>query len=290
MPINLLAVCKAGDGLTVKRVRVSADVQALLEGIFLQQEQDFHNGITEEIPFDGGWKPEPNELLTLPITDEIQQTFMAAQREAVDFDVLDANRFLDENVRALGVVVTREGAPRLLLQQFDSRQILQRRLSLTLSGDTFNQLTAPTFCLATALSGVVEGDKVKFRSFSKIRLIFQLKHLYIEATDAQVDAFSGHELLSVANRDEFRTHADQGVRKLIHAISHQGILDEHTAADISGAAAGEGLRIEIEDDKIIVPRERKSLKELLAFLDDGYYRAALSGLHYITNSKRRTGR
>jgi hypothetical protein len=63
MSVNLLALCRHGEAYVVKRVKVTAQVQSLLEGIFTQQEQEFFDGITEEVVFDGGWRPEDRELL-----------------------------------------------------------------------------------------------------------------------------------------------------------------------------------------------------------------------------------
>src|SRR3546814_12053026 len=90
MPVNLLAVCRTDNGLTVKRVKVTAEVQAQLEGIFIQQEQTFLEGINEEVVFDGGWNPDPNELLFTPVTDEAAAVFAAAQGNVVAMPEVNA--------------------------------------------------------------------------------------------------------------------------------------------------------------------------------------------------------
>lgn len=269
MPVNLLAVCRANEGLSVKRVSVTADVQNLLEGVFVQQEQQFLQGITEEIAFDGGWTPEENELLKVPATPQVVSVFHQATAGAVGLPVLNAAAIEGESIRALGVILEGVGGPRLLLQNFDARQVLQRHFALFLDGDTFNHLTAPAFSIASGLAGMVVDGEVKFRRFSKIRQIFDLKHLYIEATDAQVDAFTSHDSLTVDNAAAFKAGADQGIRKLINAISHRGTLDAFSTHEICSAAEEEGLHIDRVGDKIVLPMTRANAKRILHFLDDG---------------------
>jgi hypothetical protein len=287
MPVNLLALCRLQGSFIVKRVKVAAGVQQILEGIFTQQEQQFFEGVSDEILFDGGWRPEKNELLYVAASAEAAAVFSAAQSSVVSLPELDASHFSSEGIRALCVLMKNPSGPRLLLQNFTSRQILEHRFSLILDGDTFNRLTQPAFSIGSTLAGLIEGDRLKFNSFNNIRLIFDLKHLYQEATDIQIDSFSGHSSLFVADPMKLKITADQSIRKLIHAIAGRGTLDQHTADEIVMAAATDGLVVDLDRGKIVMPTEKRDLKTLLHFLDDGFYRARLSGQTYITNSKRR---
>lgn len=286
MPVNLLAVCRSDDVLVVKRVKVSADVQNQLEGIFIQQEQTFIEGVTEEVAFDGGWNPEPNEQLVAQVTDEAAGVFAAAQDNVIALPEVDAANFEAEGIRALAVLVQRPAGPRLLLQEFSSRQMLERRFSLVLDGDTFNRLTQPSFAIGASLAGIVEGDKIKFRKFSRIKLIFNLVSLYQEATDAEVDSFCELACIEVDDVEKFRGRADQKMRKLINAITKRGTLNAFTPAQIEAAGAGEGFAIHVANGKIVVPTVKSDAKALLHFLDNGLYRGALGGEIFITNSKR----
>ena len=72
MPQNLFAACRINDELRGKRVRLDKSVRRDIETIFRDQETDFRQGVTEEVDFDGGWKPEPNEFLTIAVPQEAQ--------------------------------------------------------------------------------------------------------------------------------------------------------------------------------------------------------------------------
>ncbi|GAN92803.1 hypothetical protein Gbth_016_002 [Gluconobacter thailandicus F149-1 = NBRC 100600] len=286
MPVNLLAICRSAPALIVKRIKVTAAVQNQLEGIFIQQEQMFVGGVTDEVPFDGGWSPDPHEHLVAQVTDEAAAIFAAAQGNIVAMPEVDPANFEAENIRALGVLVQRPSGPRLLLQEFSARQMLERRFSLILDGNTFNRLVQPAFAIGASLAGFVEDDKIKFQKFSRIKLIFNLTSLYQEATDTEVEGFCGLECISVGDIGKFKNLADQKMRKLINAITKRGTLNNFTPAQIQVAAADENFQIAVADGKIIIPSMKAEAKALLHFLDNGLYRGPLGGEIFITNSKR----
>nr|WMC95688.1 hypothetical protein RAR13_20250 [Aminobacter aminovorans] len=270
----------------MKRIRVSADVQNQLEGIFIQQEQAFYDGVNEEVAFDGGWKPEPNELLYAPVTAEAIAVLEAAQGNVIAMPEINPTAFSEENIRGLGVLVQRAGGPRLLMQGFSAAQILERRFSLVLDGNTFNRLTQPAFSIGASLVGVIENARIKFNNFTRIKQIFDLTNLYQEATSLELDAFCDLPSLQIANVAEFKRIADQRMRKLVHAIAGRGTLNQYTPQQIEAAGNSEGFPIAVVDNRIVMPTGKAEAKDLLHFLDYGLYRAALSGEIYITNSKR----
>lgn len=286
MPVNLLALCKPGPDFVVKRVMTTAEVQGQLEGIFIQQEQTFLSGVNEEVLFDGGWSPEPNELLYAPVTAVASAVFQAAQGNIVAMPPVNAAAFENEGIRALAVLVQGHAGPRLLLQEFSARQLLERRFNLILDGDTFNRLTQPAFSLGASLAGIIADDRIKFRLFNRIKLIFDLTNFYQEATNAQLDTFCALPTLQIADAAAFKSMADQKMRKLINAISERNTLGNYTPAQIAAAADAEGFQVEIVGDRIVMPATKANAKALLHFLDNGLYRAALGGELFITNSKR----
>src|SRR3546814_5148141 len=59
--------------------------------------QTFLEGINEEVVFDGGWNPDPNELLFTPVTDEAAAVFAAAQGNVVAMPEVNAAGFAEED-------------------------------------------------------------------------------------------------------------------------------------------------------------------------------------------------
>jgi len=62
MPQNLFAACRMDGELSAKRVHLDATVQQAIENIFAQQEAAFREGVTDEVAFDGSWKPDDEEF------------------------------------------------------------------------------------------------------------------------------------------------------------------------------------------------------------------------------------
>jgi hypothetical protein len=155
-----------------------------------------------------------------------------------------------------------------------------------LDGETFKELTAPAFTFENNIVGIIENGKLKYKSFHLLKRIFRFNQLYQEASDQQIDGFCSHGSLNVESVEAFKAVADQGIRMLVFAISKTGILDQFVVADIATKANSLGLNVQVEGGTIMVPTDRKSIKQLLRFLDDGIYEASLTSKRYITNSKR----
>jgi len=47
------------------------------------------------------------------------------------------------------------------------------------------------------------------------------------------------------------------------------------------------MEITVENKKLIIPTDKKKLKEILGFLDEEVYKGAFTEETYITNSKRK---
>ncbi len=283
---NLYALCRPTGTAEVKRVRISQPVQAKIEGLFQGQAAAFLDGIDEEIEFGGDWKPDSDEILVIDAPDEATLITAALAANPMALPDIDAANFLGEQIKALFVSVQNGAHSQVLIQGFSAQQILARRFSLLLDGNMFRELTDPAFSLDNYIVAILEGGKLKFKNFHNVRRIFELSQFYQEASDQEIDAFCAHDSLHVADVAAFKEIADQTIRKMVHAISKTNVLSIYTADDIVAKAASLGLAINAGDGKIVVPNDRKSVKQLFRFLDDGIYQAPLTAKKYVTNSKR----
>lgn len=283
---NLLALCRVEDQLQIKKVNLTQPVQGKLGGLFQAQANTFMDGITEEVEFGGDWKPDAEEVLYIEAPEEAAAIFAAADGDLLALPAIDAANFAAENIKGLCVVEKGPTGNRILIQCFSAQQILARRFSLLLDGNSFKELTDPAFTLDNYLVAILEGDRLKFKNFHMVKRVFALKQLYEEASDQEIDLFCGHDSLQVESIETFKQAADQTIRKMVHAISKANVLANYTVQEISDKAAQLGLEVEVNEGKLVMPQERKAIKNLLRFLDDGIYEAALSATKYVTNSKR----
>ena len=285
MPENLFAACRVNGELVPRRVRLDGTIQEQVEAIFTGQEQSFFDGVDEEIAFDGRWKPDSNELLTVDLTPEAEMFRETLNMNANAVDDLDLANFAASGIKAL--FTGQEGDDgRVLVQRFTGAQMLSSKYAVFLQGNSFRRLTAPSFALATSLAFVIDGGIIKFKSFSNLRSILDVLEIYQDATDEEVRGFAGHPNLMVEDLDDFVLNADQVTRKLINAVVGSGVLNDNTPTQIQAAAAMTQLNVELEGDRIVLPAERREIKNLLQFLDESRYNGPLSGQTYVTNSRR----
>ena len=270
-----------------KHIRLNKNVQQNVETIFQDQEADFRQGVTDEVNFDGGWKPEPNEFLTIDVTQEAQIFIDAINSNTLSLADIKTKGFDQENIKALFTGSSVNGSTKVLIQQFSPRQMLSNKFALVWQGNAFRRLDDQAFTLDTSLACILEGGKLKFKSFHKMRSIIDLADFYSEATEPEIRSFAEHPTFKVADMEMFLNEADQTIRKLIHSVTRMETLDQYSASKIKAAAKDVKMNITTKKGRIVMPESRAEIKTLLRFLDDGLYEAPLSKQRYVTNSKKR---
>jgi hypothetical protein len=284
--MTLFAYCKTGQTSAIKRIPMTQPVQTNIKALFTAQEKAFKKGRTSETAFDGDWKPDEDELLTLDVNTEVQALIDAAGGNALSLPVIDTANFAGENICAL---FTAEGASsnrRLLIQRFTANQLLNRKRAWLLQNNNFRELTEAAFTIGSSLACVVEAGLVKFDSYHNLRAIFDLSEYYEEATDEDIDDIAAHASLDFDDLDAFKSAATQTIRKLVHKVIKSGVLNNYTSHEIQTRAAATGLNLVIDNGVIQVPTDKALARQLFSFLDDSLYEASLSGQRYLTNSKK----
>lgn len=288
---NFFAFIKDDNGNTeVKRIRVQGQLQSDLVTLFNTQVVTFSKDIDTEIPFNGDWKPDNNELLVLDDVAEAKIMVDAINANASSFNDLQLSNFRTEPIKAIFTGNTSKSITTVHVQKFSSRQALslsQIPLIKMQVGNTFVKATEDIFTLDNKLVAVIEDNKTKFKSFHNARMVFNLTGYYQEATDDDLKAISKHKSLEVADLAAFTAVADSQVRKMVHTISSTCLLDNYTVSDIQTALTGfPNVPITFNNGKLVLPVDKKELKEVLHFLLEDIYIGPLSGSDYLTNSKR----
>lgn len=288
---NFFAFIKDDSGsCQIKRVRVNNPLQTELIKIFEDQRVYFDQGVDTEVDFNGDWKPDANEVLT--INDISESTLMtnAINANASSFTDVNISNFSNEPIKAIFTGITTNGQTKVFVQKFSSRQALslnQLPLIKMQTGNTFVKTTDDIFTIDNKLVAIIEGNKTKFKSFHNARMVFDLSEFYKEATDEDLTQMSQHASLEITDLANFIAEADTQVRKMAHSIENSGVLDNYTVAQISTAAANfTNIPVVVNNGKITLPNDKKELKEVLHFLLEDIYKGPLSGSDYLTNSKR----
>ena len=150
MPENLFAACRMNGELVSRRVQLDGTIQDQVEGVFVHQAQTFFEGVDEEVPFDGRWKPDQHELLTMAVTPEAEILQETLNGNPIAVEPLDIANFANAGVKALFTSDGTNDAGRVLVQLFTGGQVLDRKITLFLQGNSFRRLTVPAFTLASS--------------------------------------------------------------------------------------------------------------------------------------------
>tara|TARA_R110002124_G_scaffold152738_1_gene319623 strand:- start:842 stop:1729 length:888 start_codon:yes stop_codon:yes gene_type:complete len=288
---NFFALIKDGGGsCIIKRIRVNQPLQAELIQIFEDQRIYFERSVDTEVVFNGDWKPDSNEVLTIDDIDESVMMKDAIIANASSFPNVVLANFVNEPIKAIFTGVTTNGQTKVFVQKFSSRQALslsQLPLIKMQTGNTFVKTTDDIFTIDNKLVAIIDGNKTKFKSFHNARMVFDLSEFYKEATNDDLTQMAQHALLEIADLPSFIAEADSQVRKMAHSIESSCVLDNYSVNQISAAAANfPDIPVVVKNGKIILPSDKKEIKEVMHFLLEDIYKGPLSGSDFLTNSKR----
>ncbi|MFC3302975.1 Kiwa anti-phage protein KwaB-like domain-containing protein [Parvularcula lutaonensis] len=173
------------------------------------------------------------------------------------------------------------------VQSFRQNQILDKRRTLMLRKNTYNNLDTPSVVLNTKITAFISGKQLKFRSFHATRSIFDLTGHFRDATDDEIKTFANQTSVNIPDVKKFIEDADEVVRKKIYLIKKSGVLNNYKTKDLERAGKAAGVSIAMSGKAITFPDDKKQLKELLNFLDHGVYKSPISGDRFLANSKRK---
>ena len=69
-------------------------------------------------------------------------------------------------------------------------------------------------------------------------------------------------------------------------INDSDVLAKYKAAEIKRLADDAGIKIEVENEKIVIPNDKEQIKAILGFLDEEAYKGPFSQNTFLANSKR----
>jgi len=139
MPRSFFALCRVGEENVVRRVPLQAGIQAELEQLFDGQETAFLAGRDEEVEFNGDWKPDSNQIMTLEDANLVQPFTLTLQDGPAAYERLDISQYDQAGIKAIfthSEVV--EG--RVLIQRFKTSQYLQKSgITLVFTNNQFGK-------------------------------------------------------------------------------------------------------------------------------------------------------
>lgn len=292
---NLFALVD-DDDRPIRRIPLTADLNAELAQLFAEQKAALLNE-RQAIAFTGSYNVDDGEIFTIadyPLPSAIGQ----AIGNPLTCPVLNLNTET-QRIKALFSGNWSATARAVSFQVFDTGKLLSNRWTLVglpiHAGDTYKRLEEPGLILQDKLTAYFDNGTLYFYSYHNTKRILGLSDYYREATDTDLDAFADTDLFVFENRERFKQQADSIIRKKIALLQKNEVLNDISVTDIQAVANTFNAELPQEhhinivvnnDGKLVIPGDRKQLKELIRFLDEDYVTAPLTKRKCLTNSKQ----
>lgn len=145
------------------------------------------------------------------------------------------------------------------------------------------------FCLniLDTLDAIYYDNTFKFINYTNANKVLPLGEYYREATQEEVNNFKTLEMFTLGNEASFDKYTSaHNVRGQIAKILDSEVLSNHNAHQLKEIATSYNISIDIQNDKIVIPTEKKDIKYFLTFLSEKIYKGPLSGKTLISSSTR----
>lgn len=291
--MNLFAILR-DEARPLVRIPISAQVQSDIKAIFEEQEIIFKDNSQSKIEFDGKYKPDNGECLTIVDYDDIDNVHYAIANPTNISEIKpDASQF--DSIKALFIGRSENGKKTALIQSFDKRRVLSTKGYTIIDNiinpsGTYKKVEGVGLTLDSRLSAILTDKELDFFSFYAVRHIFDMNHYYQVATDEDLKVFHGNGKIQVGDLGDFIGVADTWIRRKVVLITQSGVLEKIDVEQAKILASAFNITIETsgEDDKkiIVLPADKRELKMVLNFLDENYFHSLLTKTPTLSNSKR----
>lgn len=273
----------------IKKLRVNRDIQEKLVEIFSEKSEELLDDSIEYIEFDGRYKPGKNEILYIKDFN-LPESIKKAVETPTSTEELRPKDNKNEKINAIftGKKCDQNGYNVAFQNILPNQIITSAGFGLIFSNNSFNKINNLALSIKEQVDCVYKNNNLYFSSYWVARQIFDLADYYEIATDGELSNFIKRDVLSTENESSFFENADTWVRRKVALIEDGKVLEKYSPYEIKKIAEEHDVDLNIiEDEKILVPEDKRELKELLRFLDEDIYKGPFSNNTYVTNSKRK---
>tara|TARA_Y100001001_G_scaffold21906_1_gene18810 strand:- start:2534 stop:3442 length:909 start_codon:yes stop_codon:yes gene_type:complete len=294
-PSNLFALVDDNEA-RIRRIPLTAALNTELAQLFAEQQAALIND-RQPIVFTGSYNVDEGEIFTIadyPLPPDIGQAIgnpLTCQVLNLSTETHRIKALFSGNWSAANKTVN--------FQVFDAGKLLSNRWTLIglpiQAGDTYKRLEEPGLILQDKLTAHFHNGTLYFASYHNTKRFLDLADYYREATDTDLDDFAATDLFAFEDQEGFKEQADSIIRKKIALLQKNEVLKDLAVADIQTVANNfnaelpeeHHITIMVNDDgKLVIPEDKKQLKELIRFLDEDYVTAPLTKRKCLTNSKK----
>ncbi|CCG57320.1 hypothetical protein WESB_1855 [Brachyspira pilosicoli WesB] len=181
----------------------------------------------------------------------------------------------------------------LLFQQFRKNYLFVNKKVLTYDNENFDYQKKYFIILPDYLSGCYsfEDNALFFRKTYEITSTIDLSCYYKEATDKEIKT----ELLSPnsifkGDYEKLSQNKAKRIRKKLSLLIKNNIMEKAKTiplSEIKDKAFEYGVMINVENDNIIIPDDKKELDDFISFFNDEMYQSIFGDAKYKASGKKK---
>lgn len=278
----------------IQRIHLDKAASKEIDTLFRTQTSHFESHHNSIINFYAGYEPKYNESFELDNFIDSSILFDAIDRPTA-YPKWDPSKLDIDNIKALFTGVGDKNNPKkIAIQTFNKKQILDTSKSfimgLVSSANTFSKASNVGFNVDEKLVAVINDNKIQFRSFFKLRSIFDMSSYFTLATDQDLDIFTRQPVFSLPPNFDLKSVADTVIRTKVTLLNQTGMLTPANLKTFKREAKKVKYKLETITEngveKIVMPELKKDIKNLLDFLEEDIWVSGISGRVFKAGSKR----
>lgn len=271
---------------SVKRLEITPEAQEHLCRVFTSKASSEFSSTHQMIEFDGRFKVEEGQFMYIdnyPLGPEIKKAITSPN----EIDLFDPDNTNLDDIKGV-FTGTNEPQPMIAFQKMNkSKLITYTGTSLLLNGSGYEKVDSFGINIGNSVDILFAANRLLFHSFLTARAMFDLNEYYRAATDKELYNFAAHKLIEVQNTNALYS-AENWVRKKITQINESKILDLINTTELKETASKYEVDLNLTpENKIVIPEDKKELKNLLRFIDEDFYRGPLTNTLMETSTKKR---
>jgi len=245
---SVMALINENTSLEVRRLELKKTTQSDICKSFADAASELSRN-KQIIPFDGSYKPNDDEILSI-CNFKIPQLIIDAVQNPIALNSLAPKANSSPDIRAvfigeeLGTGASKKTT--IAFQRLRKEQYLSTgHINLYFTKNTFLREDRWGIGITDTVDCVYTGTELQFVSYYFARQVFDLSEYYRLATDTEVQDFSSVPLLNIPDKKRFYGMADTWIRRKIATIQDSGILTKYTASEIKKRAKQCGLDVTV---------------------------------------------
>lgn len=287
-------------------VAAATDEQPLVQRLNLHQDlvQDFLSVARSAVPdapdlrsYEPGYKPDPDDLLHVPLADIDGATDLIADLGRVDqAELFSANEDVVRNLRYYAIVVGAGDRQAIFLRHYSPKKELTRHaaFALMLSKGSYTRVEEKVFLFDDEVDCFTWDGTLFIKNVTQFQRIFD----YFEGLrrKARATLRAIHKRIPIANLADFEAAVTSNSLMLgkLAAIQRKPYLARITIADVERTIQTFKLAVQVVESggakALVYEASREGRWLILKLLDDDYLDSTMTKEQYEVNSKVRASR